>query len=330
MLPALDYDLYGFGPLHKAVLGLDNHRLEDVAGSFNHVSEGVDCDGRTPLSWASSRGDTEAVEMLLALGADCNRADEQGCTPLIYASHVSKECVDQLLQAGADANAKTRNLATALHFAAYFAPSVQALGIAKSLIKAGCEVDLQSTIGQTALHSAIHMGNRELVQYLIRKGADMGIPDVAGYNALCFAVEVNFHFAVKFLLLKYQDHTGPIELVGTFMHHAAHRADAETLRLLAQGNLSRRDINVKNEAGLTSRTLSWQRANIDAEWREAFSDFLNSVDQDLKQTTGETQYPEGQGEDSESWDDLESSDSSGDEGNVLEEEAFEDAVEVQA
>lgn len=99
ILPARNLkEVYGFSPLHEAVLDLHNRRLEDVAGALTTtVVDAIDYDGRTPLSWASSRGDSQAVGKLLALGADCNRADEQNNTPLIYASSVSKECVDLLL-----------------------------------------------------------------------------------------------------------------------------------------------------------------------------------------------------------------------------------------
>ena len=66
---------------------------------------------------------------------------------------------------------------------------------------------------------------------------------------------------------------------GTLTHLAAQFADAETLRLLSKGKLQQRDINVKNNAGLSPLNIGLQRDDIDPEWREAFVDFLKSIDQ---------------------------------------------------
>ena len=64
------------------------------------------------------------------------------------------------------------------------------------------------------------------------------------------------------------------------MHLTAESADAESLRLLAYGRLQRRDINVKNNRGLTPFQVGLQRDGTDAEWKEAFGDFLKAIDKD--------------------------------------------------
>ena len=65
------------------------------------------------------------------------------------------------------------------------------------------------------------------------------------------------------------------------MHVAAESADAATLSLLARGGLQLRDINTKNLEGLTPIQVGLRRQDVDAEWREAFVEFLKAVDRDF-------------------------------------------------
>src|ERR1051326_6737121 len=44
-----------------------------------------DLDGRTPLSWAASRGHENVVRLLVSAGAAVNLRDNYGWTPLSYA-----------------------------------------------------------------------------------------------------------------------------------------------------------------------------------------------------------------------------------------------------
>jgi len=74
--------------------------------------------GYTPLIWASSRGHTETVHVLLEEGAEVDARLGDGQTALMRASengHV--EIVEALLAAGADVNASTDNGITALRLA---------------------------------------------------------------------------------------------------------------------------------------------------------------------------------------------------------------------
>lgn len=60
-------------------------------------------DKTTALFWASMRGHTKIVEMLLAAGVDVNIQDIEGATPIMMASHYGHiEIVKMLLEYGAD------------------------------------------------------------------------------------------------------------------------------------------------------------------------------------------------------------------------------------
>lgn len=73
----------------------------------------------TPLCHAASKGRRESIVFLLEHGADIDRADAWGYTPLATAILMSApECVDELLTRGADAGIRDYKGRDALAFAA--------------------------------------------------------------------------------------------------------------------------------------------------------------------------------------------------------------------
>jgi ankyrin repeat protein len=83
-------------------------------------------DGETALHMAAKWGDAEAVQVLVANGADINKPGEEGFTPLHYAAEQDHlEAVRSLVSLGA-ANLQDRNgdtpsrLAKALHHTAIY------------------------------------------------------------------------------------------------------------------------------------------------------------------------------------------------------------------
>ena len=80
-------DSVGYTPLMWAV----THRNHEAVRLLL-TCEGIDPDkptvyGQTPLWWACSYGDVEMVRLLLKGGANPNKADSGGETPLMKASH---------------------------------------------------------------------------------------------------------------------------------------------------------------------------------------------------------------------------------------------------
>jgi hypothetical protein len=87
----------------------------DLGADINTQSES---NGYTPLIWASSRGHTETVRLLLEEGADVNVQANDGQTALMRAAdygHV--EVVTLLSNSGADVNVQSKNGITALRLA---------------------------------------------------------------------------------------------------------------------------------------------------------------------------------------------------------------------
>ena len=128
-------------------------------------------DGATALHWAVYRGDKELVGMLVRAGANPKAANRQGSTPLWLASiNGDAAIIAGLLEAGADANEKLPLGRTPLMIAARTG-SVDAI---KTLLDNGADVNAKETQrGTTPLMWAADEGHSAAVQLLIERGADI-------------------------------------------------------------------------------------------------------------------------------------------------------------
>ena len=317
LFPQPDFDdLFGFSPLHKTVLGFAGYYWPTTCNAEN--LNAVDYDGQTPLYWAIKMGICKTTERLLAAGADYNKVDNVRKCPLHMAIHACLHCMELLLRAGADVDARNQHSSTVLHYAAAANAAYKPLNFTVTLVDAGAEINAENQDGRTALDYALEEGNQDVAEYLIKRGADPDLRDRLGNNALCWATRGNCHSVIELLLHAGQDHCQHIQRIRTFMHLAAEAADVKTLQLLAHGCLKRRDINIKNEDGMTPIQVAIHRTDVDAEWREAFVNFLKAVDEDEPQGQKVTELQDASNK-------LGTAASS----TSLEEE-FEDAVEAQA
>jgi len=161
-------------------------------GDTNYVSQYVASGGDVNASIVSERfarnkhmsllniaiGDQQSivVDLLLRGGADPNRTDSTGYTPLLTAAssgqpeigeETSSKIVKMLLKAGADPNLKASSEYE-------YTPLLEAASLGRSnmvilLIGSGANVNATNGIGQTALHLT---RNAEVAQLLIAAGSD--------------------------------------------------------------------------------------------------------------------------------------------------------------
>ena len=81
----------------------------------------------TPLHWSAIQGQTEAVRLLLARGANINSLEAKGSTPLMFAIHGKHvETAYELLDAGADTRVVNESGRTAEDLASLYDPDLQA------------------------------------------------------------------------------------------------------------------------------------------------------------------------------------------------------------
>ena len=130
---------------------------------------------------AIDAGDLKAVEAAVAAGADLNAKDESGFTILVNAmANGNFEVVDFLIQKGAetglkrpDREAPNRVLGEGLAQDELLLAAAEAGDLASvtRLVEAGANVNARSEDGFTVLVHAISGYHREVIQYLVQKGA---------------------------------------------------------------------------------------------------------------------------------------------------------------
>ena len=147
-----------------------------------------DRDGTSPLLRAVMEGAQPAVELLVAHKADPNIGRlEYEWTPLHEAAQRgSKGIAEVLLKAGADVNAKETHGCTPLNIAA----SGKQREVAELLLANHADPNAKSDIGQTPLHIAVNNGPRELAELLLANKADPNERDNQGRTPLDYAKSI--------------------------------------------------------------------------------------------------------------------------------------------
>jgi hypothetical protein len=133
------------------------------------------------------------AELLIRNGADVDGKDKHGNTFLLhYALFARTAQMEFLMTHGADVNAKdVEDERTALHRVALLRESGKEdrlienyLKAAEVLLNAGAEVDARDIRGNTPLHSAAFLGNLQMVELLISRGADINARNDNCYSVL--------------------------------------------------------------------------------------------------------------------------------------------------
>jgi len=191
-----------------------------------------------PLHAAAASGDRQAVEDLLAKGADVNAKSELGASALHTAAvYGHKQIAELLIEKGADVNATAeRSLwdegMTALHGSCIKGQK----GVAELLIARGADVNAKTKNGYTPLHIAATGGHKDVAEVLIAKGADVNAKDNYGRPPLSLAKNRSRTEVVE-LLRKYgakdESSAGANSAKPTkSLHQAAADGDIEQVKLL--------------------------------------------------------------------------------------------------
>ena len=133
----------------------------------------------TDLHFAAQAGDVSEVERLVAAGADVNIQDENGNTPLKYASaEPHPEVLSTLISLGANPHLADRRGFTPIHCVAGHGFYEESIEMAEILIKAGADVNVRSKVqGFVPLHEARTV---RMIDFLLQHGADPTIKNDEG------------------------------------------------------------------------------------------------------------------------------------------------------
>lgn len=119
--------------------------------------------GTTPLIRAAKAGDTAAIRLLLAHGADPNVPNSLGITPLMAAAGLDSDDID------------TRGA---------YVTQPEAIASIALFLAAGVDINAVDNGGQSALHGAAYRGWDDVVKYLVAHHADLYLKDKRGFIPL--------------------------------------------------------------------------------------------------------------------------------------------------
>ncbi|XP_021936634.1 ankyrin repeat and death domain-containing protein 1A-like isoform X5 [Zootermopsis nevadensis] len=188
--------------------------------------------GRAPIHWASSRGNTDIVEMLIAAKCDIEAKDKYGMRPILMAAwHGHKDAVQMLINCGANVLAVNKKHHTLLmcgsrnnrldvvdflldtledikvdavdleqQTALYHAALGGHVGIVRRLVEAGAKTESRNKLGRTPLHAACEKGHVEVVEFLLHNDVDLDARDEDGDSPLHTAAENQQTHVVQLLL----------------------------------------------------------------------------------------------------------------------------------
>lgn len=206
---------FNFTRVHKIVLGLLLHDLEEELFRRPHEINAEDSMGRTPLAWAAARGDTRSVVTLLTYGTDPNLLGVHRDGPLSNAAARGYTvCVRLLLEAGANPDPpeiQYPKKGSPLNCASRNATDPLLL---KCLLDFGADVDESGVDGQTSLIHASRTDNSSFVMLLLEYGANINAASVTGSTPLATAITYNSHNVLRLILDRWNEYASCPRLKG--------------------------------------------------------------------------------------------------------------------
>ena len=132
--------------------------------------------GLTPLHHACNKNQEKIVSKLIKAGCNINCADDNGDTPLQFASSRGVlNIVVELLENGATQIPNGQGVYP-IHKAALFGQ----LTIVKRLFEKGGDINCTDSLGDTPLHYACKCNFQLVAKYLIDQGARIDVSNQAG------------------------------------------------------------------------------------------------------------------------------------------------------
>jgi len=275
--------------LRKMLAQVEAARLHHAAadGKIEHVklliSEGADVNEKTtvdtPLHYAVRYGHEDVAKLLIAKGAHLNERNAEGDTPLHYAAKYGHKNVAVLLiTKGADVNAKNKNgdLPTHLALRGHLGsakkevlelliakgPKLSCIQISaykgdlakvRSFVEQGIDVDSRDSEGRTALYYAAIQGKRDVVEFLLSRGANVNAKDKdVAFMPLHHAVGGGHKDVVELLIAKGADVNAKDKYGWTPLDSSVYGGNTDIPELLIEAGA-----NVNSRYGWGQTPLIW-------------------------------------------------------------------------
>lgn len=162
-----------------------------------------DSDGRTALINAAARGELDVVNTLVSRGVDINVKDKNGYTALSHAIDAMHDEIEEALlnRPELDPNCRGKNNRPAL-MAYVWRDNKDRV---EKLLARGADVTIQDNDGDTALHGAAQTGNVEIMRVLLDKGANVNAKNKQGGTPLMWTAVYGNDDAARLLLSRGAD-----------------------------------------------------------------------------------------------------------------------------
>jgi ankyrin repeat protein len=265
-----------FPSLHKIVLGINGQDLACHLQCSTSEINNTDTDGRTALSWAASRGDSEIVEKLLESKANPNIPAPCGRTPLHWACQSSStSSIAALLKHAADVNAIDSWQRTALIYASCNHREDNADRI-HLLAGAGASVNIQDCRERTALGYAAKHNLPIICQALLNADADMNLADNWGYKPIFEVLQPDYIKCLDVLFAHAKKQRLPMPLAGrtinghTILHLMALHANKETMERFLGADFTGVDPLHEDDNDATATELLKQREDFSPDLVSSF------------------------------------------------------------
>ena len=287
MVETMQYTVF-----HKIILGLNKLDLKQQLEHSTATLDDNDSEGYSALWWASARGDSEAVRLLLWYGASLGNKCKALHGPLHVAT--TPEVVRILLEYGADVDTRDSKGRTPLHCWCYKGEERGgSVDICKAFLDHGADVNARTREGHTPLYYASSYGRDELLPLLLCRGAQMELRKYAdGHTALMGAIQCRYATTARFLIENGADYTAKTSRNESILHICARNGDLAIVQVLTAAKLSCLDADAKDAFGMTARECLDERSVKSTEITIAMEALLCSVQDcsviELDETNDET------------------------------------------
>ncbi len=246
-----DQDADGYSALHTTIYNRETDFVKMLLAKRPDININLqDNRGNTPLLLAVERRLDDVVEHLLKCEADTDIRNKKGETALLLAIKAkakARSTWKTLLQSSDHVNVNCGGgvFPTALHQAAWDGK----LEVVQQLLKHGADVNAQGGMYNTALQAAAFGGFEDVVDYLLKNGADASLGGGLFANALSAAVALGAFDIVPMLHENKADINAQDGQGRTAIHLAAWRGSLDMFMWLKDNN---GDLSIKDDQGRTA------------------------------------------------------------------------------
>lgn len=227
----------GFTPLLRAAYNNNFPIVKYLTEKGANVNMVGNVQYSSALHWTATHGNMEMAKYLVQKGAKIDVKNIGNGTPYYWActsTPIKYEMAKYIASRGADVNFRFNGSNTYLIDSAQYPWRIDTL---KCLVDSGANLDLQTNLGDTALHWAAFKGNVEAVKYLIEKGAKIDIKNNGGYTVFDVATgeAKNYLLTIK-QTLEIKKQQQALEDIKKTINDLIAKQDYEGLKALTEQN----------------------------------------------------------------------------------------------